>query len=91
VLLRIRRSGRFKRNVKRVDKEVISILRTKLEIFVKNPFHPSLGTKKIKHSDRIYELRINRDIRVTWQYDKENEDTVILRNIGYHDKTIKNS
>ena len=69
---------------------MISVLRTKLEIFAKNPFHPSPGTKKIKHTDRIYELIIKRDIRVTWQYDKENKDTIILRNIGYHDKTIKN-
>lgn len=49
--------------------------------------HPSLRTKKTKGSSDIYEASVTTGCRMTWQYYK---DGILLRNIGEHDKTLKN-
>lgn len=62
-------------------------LKNKLELMIENPRHPSLRTKKIQGQDNIFEASITMDIRITWQY---TEDGILLRNIGEHDRTLKN-
>lgn len=52
-----------------------------------NPQHPSLRTKKIQGQKDIFESSITKGIRITWQYI---DDGIYLRNIGEHDKTLKN-
>ncbi len=77
----------FAQKVRQLPIEVKRILKKKLEIMVENPKHPSLRTKKIRGQENIYEASITMDIRITWQY---TEDGILLRNIGEHDKTLKN-
>ena len=55
----------------------------KIEIFVENILHPSLRTKKIQGQKDLYESSINMDIRVIWYF--ENEELIILVDIGHHD------
>lgn len=55
----------------------------KINLFVENPYHPSLRTKKIKGTDNIYEFSVNMDIRVIWFY--HNDEVIILLDIGHHD------
>ncbi|ERM92946.1 hypothetical protein O163_02630 [Caldanaerobacter subterraneus subsp. yonseiensis KB-1] len=43
--------------------------------------------KKIQGTENIFEASITMNIRMTWQYCK---DGILLRNIGEHDKTLKN-
>ena len=62
-------------------------LKAKLNLMVENPRHPSLRTKKIQGQEGIFEASVTMDIRLTWQY---TEDGILLRNIGGHDKTLKN-
>lgn len=57
------------------------------KLLLENPRHPLLRTKKIRGRDDIFEAWITTDIRMTWQY---TEDGILLRNIGEHDKTLKN-
>lgn len=77
----------FKEKVSTFSPEIKKIIMKKLDLFMDNPKHPSLQSKKIEGRDTIFESRINLDIRFTWQY---GEDCIILRNIGYHDSTLKN-
>ena len=58
-----------------------------LALFLENPRHPSLHTKKIKGTSAIWEGRITRDYRFTFQVV---EDIYILRRIGKHDETLRN-
>ena len=51
-----------------------------------NPRHPSLHTKKIKGAAAIWEGRVTRDYRFTFQVVG---DTCILRRIGKHDETLR--
>lgn len=57
-----------------------------LIILLENPSHPSLGTKKIKGTSAIWEGRVTRDYRFTFQIVG---DTYILRRIGKHKDTLK--
>lgn len=54
----------------------------KLHIFIKNPRHPSLGIKKMGGSGGIWEGRITKSYRFTFQTER---DVCILRRIGTHD------
>ena len=77
----------FAEKVKQLPTEVKRILKKKLELMLENPRHPSLRTKKIRGQDNIFEASVTMDIRITWQY---TGDGILLRNIGEHDKTLKN-
>ncbi len=77
----------FAEKVKQLPTEVKRILKKKLELMLENPRHPSLRTKKIQGQDNIFEASVTMDIRITWQY---TGDGILLRNIGEHDKTLKN-
>jgi len=81
-------SENFKCKVEQLSVEVRKQLKSKLQIMIENPRHPSLRTKKLKgRSNNIFEASINMDIRITWEYI---EGGVLLRNIGEHDETLKN-
>ena len=54
----------------------------KLHIFLKNPRHPSLRIKKMEGSGDIWEGRITKSCRFTFQTEG---DVYILRRIGAHD------
>lgn len=77
----------FADKVKHLSVEAKHALKKKLELMIENPRHPSLRTKKIKGQTDIFEASITIKIRLTWQY---TEDGILLRNIGEHDKTLKN-
>jgi mRNA-degrading endonuclease RelE of RelBE toxin-antitoxin system len=53
-----------------------------LSLFVDNPHHPSLRVKKIKGYPKIWEGRITKNYRFTFQIEGE---IYILRRIGTHD------
>ncbi|MDD5636834.1 MAG: hypothetical protein PHD84_03320 [Atribacterota bacterium] len=81
---------RFKRSFQKLTKEEQQAFQKQIDIFLQNPtvpFHPSLQVKKIQGTAEIFECRINRDIRMTWQY--QQSEYILLRNIGKHDRTLK--
>jgi len=53
-----------------------------LKILLENPQHPSLGLKKMKGFSDIWEARITKKCRFTFQIQG---DFYILRRIGTHD------
>lgn len=77
----------FADKVKQLSPEVRGTLKKKLELLMESPRHPSLRTKKIRGQDRIFEASVTMEIRMTWEY---TEDGILLRNIGEHDKTLRN-
>ena len=85
--MKIKYSKNFKDSVFRFSKEIKRQIKRKLEIMSVNLNHPSLRTKKIKGTKSIYESSVNMDIRITWQYE---EGGILLRNIGSHDKALRN-
>ncbi len=80
-------SDLFKQKVELLEPQIKKALKNKLELMYQNPKHPSLRTKRVQGTTDIYEASINMSCRMTWQY---YEDGILLRNIGQHDKTLKN-
>ncbi len=52
-----------------------------LELLLTNFRHPSLRTKKIRGTDNIWEARVTREYRFTFQIEGE---LYILRKVGTH-------
>lgn len=59
---------------KQADKQLV--------FFIQNPKHPSLNIKKMEDPRNIWEGRITKSYRFTFQIQK---DIYILRRIGKHD------
>lgn len=48
--------------------------------------HPSLLVKRVRGQEGVWEERSSLSLRITFEM---NGDTIVLRNVGSHDKTIK--
>ena len=84
--MKIQYSEKFRDNVRQFSEKEKRQIKSKLEIMCSNLRHPSLRTKKMKGTRKIYESSVNMDIRITWQY---TEGGILLRNIGHHDKALR--
>ena len=78
---------RFEREYKNLPQEIKSTAEGKIKLFVSNISHPSLRVKKIKGTECIWEASITMSYRLTFE---KIGDGYLLRNIGPHDKTLKN-
>ncbi len=63
---------------KQCDKQIFLLL--------KSPHHPSLRTSKIQGFENIWEGRITREYRFSFQI---TEDIYIIRRVGNHDKVLR--
>ncbi len=77
---------RFDRAFDKLPSDIKKRFSKQLEHFIQDPFYPSLKTERIRGS--IYASRVWDFYRFTWEFGEE-KSTVILRNIGRHDKTLK--
>ena len=59
-----------------------------LKLLAANPRHPSLQTKQIQGRPGIYEARVDRSTRMT--YERTPNDTLLMRTVGPHDETLRN-
>ena len=88
--MKIQITHRFKRSFHKLTKDEQHAFQKQIELLLQNPippYHSSLRIKKIQGTAEIFECRINRDIRMTWQYYQS--EYILLRNIGKHDRTLK--
>jgi len=74
---------RFERHYKTLTLQEKNQLSRKLEMLSKNPAHPSLRTKRIQGTEKLYECSVNMDIRIIWFY--EGDMMIILLDVGHHD------
>lgn len=73
----------FKKHYNKLSFNEKKQTKKKLSLFIDNPTHPSLRTKKIKGTDGLWESSVNMDIRIIWFY--EDNEIIILLDIGHHD------
>lgn len=76
-------SKNFLKHYKKLSNAEKNQFKNKLKIFIENPTHPSLRTKKIKCLDNTWESSINMDIRIIWFY--QDAELIFLIDIGHHD------
>lgn len=74
---------RFQKHYKTLTKQEKAQLTNKLALLAENPAHPSLRTKRIQGTDKLYESSVNMDIRLIWHY--EGNIMIIIVDAGHHD------
>ena len=72
----------FERLFKRLPQPIRNAAYAKLALYLADAAHPSLGVKRIQGTERIWEMSITMNCRLTFKIDG---GTVVLRRIGTHD------
>ena len=85
---KIRFTQRFLKSFARLPVPVQEKIKKKIALLAEDPRHPSLQTKPIQGATGLYEARIDRDYRMT--YERDTDDTLVLRVVGKHDEALKN-
>lgn len=75
-------TAKFKKQYKKLPQPIKKAAKKQLGLLLSNPYHPSLNIKKMQDPREIWEGRISRSYRVTFQ---KTENAYILRAIGTHD------
>ncbi len=79
---------RFTRAYSALPPEIRKKVQKAIRLLAEDPRDPSLQTKPIQGASGIFEARINRTYRFTYQ--RLPGDVLLLRVVGEHDKTLKN-
>lgn len=85
--LRLTLTERFRKSALELDPETRDKLKEQIALLASDPRHPSLRVKKIKGTGSIFEARVDRGVRFTFEYGGRSE--IILRVVGPHDPTLK--
>ncbi|MCL1820485.1 MAG: cytotoxin [Oscillospiraceae bacterium] len=72
----------FEKNLKKLSANEQKTLAVKLKLLVKNPFHPSLRTKKVQRLKDVFECSVNMDVRILWKY--KGDRIILLLEVGHH-------
>ena len=67
---------------RKLPKQIQTVIDKQIEFLLSNPGHPSLNTKKMNDPRNIWEGRITKSYRFTYQIEG---DTYVLRRVGTHD------
>jgi len=84
--VRVARTERFKRAYRKLSRENRERARKAIRQLVEDPRHPGLRVKRIKGTRNVWEARVSRSCRLTFE---AQGDTYLLRNIGEHNKVLK--
>jgi mRNA interferase RelE/StbE len=80
--MKVQTTGPFVKDYHSLPETVQIQAEKQLSILLENPHHPSLRIKKIKGHPYIWEKRISKSYRFTFQI---YEEIYLLRRIGTHD------
>ena len=84
---KIRFTRRFLKSFARLPAAVQDKVKKQLALLADNPRHPSLQTKPVQGATGLFEARVDIDYRLT--YERDEDDTLVLRVVAKHDKTLK--
>ena len=73
----------FSKSYKKLPTQLQKQIDNKLILLAENPNHPSLRTKRIQGTERLFESSVNMDVRLIWHY--EGDKLIILLDVGHHD------
>ena len=72
----------FVLNYRKLPQDIQKATDKQLALLTSNPRHPSLNIKKMQDPRNIWEARVTRSHRLTFQNQK---DVYVLRKVGTHD------
>ena len=79
------RTVRFKRAYRRLDQRDRERVKKALAQLLADRTYPGLRVKRVQGTERIWEMRAGRDLRITFEIE---QDAYVLRNVGHHDATL---
>jgi addiction module RelE/StbE family toxin len=85
---KIKFTRRFLKSFARLPATIQEKVKKQLALLAEDPRHPSLHSKPVQGASGIYEARVDIDYRLT--YERERDDTLVLRVIARHDEALKN-
>jgi mRNA interferase RelE/StbE len=85
-VVKITRTASFKKAWKELNDEEKDLARKALRNLAADLRYPALRVKKMQGVEHIWEARVSRSLRMTFQI---GGDTIILRNIGRHNETLE--
>ena len=85
-MAKIRQTAHFKKCYKKLPQHIQKTTLKQLGLLLSNPDHPSLNIKKMNDPRNIWEGRITKSYRFTFQVE---DDVYILRKVGAHDMLKK--
>jgi mRNA-degrading endonuclease RelE of RelBE toxin-antitoxin system len=80
-------TNRFKKAYRRLPQDIQSKVKKAIRLLDEDPRHPSLRVKRIQGTDKVYEGRIDRKYRFSFEFEGEE---IMLRNVDNHDECLKN-
>jgi mRNA interferase RelE/StbE len=85
-VVKITRTARFKKAWRELNEEEKDLARKALRNLAADLRYPALRVKKMQGVEHIWEARVSRSLRVTFQIEG---DRIVLRNIGRHNETLE--
>lgn len=85
--MQIKTTKSFDEDYRNLNEDIKKRANKQINFLFENPRHPSLKTKKIKGEKDIWEARVTKSYRFTFQIIR---DTCLLRRIGKHEDVLKN-
>jgi len=85
---KIKFTRRFLKSFSLLPGVVQEKVKKQITLLANDPRHPSLQTKPIQGAPGIYEARV--DINYRFTYERENDDTLVLRVVARHDRALNN-
>ncbi len=76
----------FEKHLKSLSRAERTAVANKLKLLIKDPFYPSLRTKKVRGFDDVFEMSVNMNIRILWRY--ENGVIILLLEVGHHKEVL---
>jgi mRNA interferase RelE/StbE len=76
----------FEQAYDKLTKDEKQSVRKALALLGDNPRYPSLRVKKMEGTKNIWEARPSRRLRMTFEMAG---DSILMRNVGEHDKVLK--
>jgi mRNA-degrading endonuclease RelE of RelBE toxin-antitoxin system len=84
--MKITRTARFRKAWQDLTEEEKELGRKALRNLATDLGYPALRVKKMQGTGHIWEARVSRSLRVTFELEG---DTLVLRNIGRQDETLE--
>ena len=84
--MEIKTTKTFDKQYRNLPENIKKRANKQFSFLLENPHHPSLRVKKLKSKEYIWEARITRGYRFTFQMIG---NTYLLRRIGKHDEVLR--
>lgn len=86
---KFRSARKFDKQFKSLDAQIIKQATKTIELFIKDPTHPSLRLKKVQGTENYYEISVNMSIRIIVQIiSKEKDQINTFYIIGKHEEVF---